>query len=95
VVEVLLVREAVAVAVVVLVEVRGMVDGMRVVGGWKEVVVVVSEGRRSSAGKVEEWGAALGRGSWDPLAVGGSESGGIDGIGTSKRIGRRGLGAVL
>ena len=83
-----------AVAVVVLVAVRGMVDGMRVVGGGKVVTVGwegVSEGRRSSDGKVEECGAALGNGSWEPLAIGISRSegdGGIDGVGTSKRIGR-------
>jgi hypothetical protein len=82
-----------AVAVVVLVAVRGILEGMRVVGGEKVGVAWdgVSEGSRSSAGKVEECGVSVGRWPWDPLAIGRSESGevgGIDGVGTSKRIGR-------
>ena len=88
-----------AVAVVVLVAVRGMVDGMRVVGGVADGWEGVSEGRRrSSAGRVEECSAALCNGSWEPLAMGAygsGEDGGIDGVGTSKRIGRGGLDAVL
>jgi hypothetical protein len=76
----------VAVAVLVEGEVRGMVEGMRVVGGVKEGM---SEGRRSSAGSAEEGGASLVRaGCWDLLSIGRSE-------GTSKIIGRRGFGAVL
>ena len=80
----------VVVAVVVLVVDRRMVEGMRVVGGEKEVVVGqdgVSEGSALSAGRrsfAEESGASF----W--LVVEWSvfcDHGGVEGVGTSKKIG--------